>query len=77
MKLDDMGRAKRVTVEQGEHHIVEGEGKKADIQGALPDPSVKLKRRTSDYDREKLQERLGETRGRRAVVNVGAATEPR
>ena len=75
IKLDDMGRAKRVTVDKENTTIVEGEGKKADIQGRVAQIRRQIEETTSDYDREKLQERLAKLAGGVAVVNVGAATE--
>src|SRR6478752_7276980 len=75
IKLDDMGRAKRVTVDKENTTIVEGEGKKADIQGRVAQIRRQIEETTSDYDSEKLQERLAKLAGGVAVVNVGAATE--
>src|SRR5213595_179238 len=75
IKLDDMGRAKRVTVDKENTTIVEGEGKKADIQGRDAQIRRQIEETTSDYDREKLQERLAKLAGGVAVINVGAATE--
>jgi chaperonin GroEL len=75
IKLDDMGKAKRVTIDKENTTIVEGEGKKADIQGRVAQIRRQIEETTSDYDREKLQERLAKLAGGVAVVNVGAATE--
>jgi chaperonin GroEL len=75
IKLEDLGRAKRVTVDKENTTIVEGEGKKADIQGRVAQIRRQIDETTSDYDREKLQERLAKLAGGVAVVNVGAATE--
>jgi chaperonin GroEL len=75
IKLDDMGRAKRVTVDKENTTIVEGDGKKADIQGRVAQIRRQIEETTSDYDKEKLQERLAKLAGGVAVVNVGAATE--
>jgi chaperonin GroEL len=75
IKLDDMGRAKRVTIDKENTTIVEGEGKKADIQGRVAQIRRQIEETTSDYDKEKLQERLAKLAGGVAVVNVGAATE--
>ena len=75
VKLDDLGRAKRVTIDKENTTIVEGEGKKADIQGRVAQIRRQIEETTSDYDREKLQERLAKLAGGVAVVNVGAATE--
>jgi chaperonin GroEL len=75
IKLEELGRAKRVTVDKENTTIVEGEGKKADIQGRVAQIRRQIEETTSDYDREKLQERLAKLAGGVAVVNVGAATE--
>ncbi|HVV48752.1 MAG TPA: chaperonin GroEL [Polyangia bacterium] len=73
--LKDLGRAKRVTVDKDNTTIVEGAGKKADIEGRVKQIRVQIEETTSDYDREKLQERLAKLVGGVAVVKVGAATE--
>ena len=75
VKLEDLGRAKRVTIDKENTTIVEGEGKKADIQGRVAQIRRQIEETTSDYDREKLQERLAKLAGGVAVINVGAATE--
>jgi len=75
IKLEDLGRAKRVTVDKENTTIVEGDGKKADIQGRVAQIRRQIEETTSDYDREKLQERLAKLAGGVAVINVGAATE--
>jgi chaperonin GroEL len=75
IKLEDLGRTKRVTVDKENTTIVEGEGKKADIQGRVAQIRRQIEETTSDYDREKLQERLAKLAGGVAVINVGAATE--
>ena len=75
VKLEDLGRAKRVTIDKENTTIVEGEGKKNDIQGRVAQIRRQIEETTSDYDREKLQERLAKLAGGVAVVNVGAATE--
>ena len=75
VKLEDLGRTKRVTIDKENTTIVEGEGKKADIQGRVAQIRRQIEETTSDYDREKLQERLAKLAGGVAVVNVGAATE--
>jgi len=75
VKLDDMGRAKRVTVDKENTTIVEGYGKGSDIQGRVNQIKRQIDETTSDYDREKLQERLAKLAGGVAVINVGAATE--
>ena len=75
IKLEDLGRTKRVTVDKENTTIVEGDGKKADIQGRVAQIRRQIEETTSDYDSEKLQERLAKLAGGVAVVNVGAATE--
>ena len=73
--LSDLGRAKRITVDKENTTIVEGAGKTADIQGRIAQIRRQIEETTSDYDREKLQERLAKLAGGVAVINVGAATE--
>jgi len=73
--LEDLGRAKRVTVDKESTTIIEGEGKNTDIQGRVSQIRRQIDETTSDYDREKLQERLAKLAGGVAVINVGAATE--
>ena len=73
--LDDLGKAKRIVVEKEATTIVEGEGKSKDIQGRVAQIRRQIEETTSDYDREKLQERLAKLAGGVAVINVGAATE--
>src|SRR5215813_2008994 len=75
IKLEDMGKAKRVTVDKENTTIVEGSGKNADIQGRVAQIRRQIEETTSDYDKEKLQERLAKLAGGVAVINVGAATE--
>ncbi|HTN53813.1 MAG TPA: chaperonin GroEL [Anaeromyxobacter sp.] len=75
LTLKDLGRAKRVTVDKDNTTIVDGEGKKADIEGRIKVIRGQIEETTSDYDREKLQERLAKLVGGVAVINVGAATE--
>jgi chaperonin GroEL len=75
IKIEDMGKAKRVTVDKENTTIVEGSGKNADIQGRVAQIRRQIEETTSDYDREKLQERLAKLAGGVAVINVGAATE--
>jgi chaperonin GroEL len=75
IKIEELGRAKRVTIDKENTTIVEGEGKKADIQGRVAQIRRQIEETTSDYDREKLQERLAKLAGGVAVINVGAATE--
>jgi chaperonin GroEL len=73
--LKDLGRAKRITVDKDNTTIVEGGGKKADIDARVKQLRAQLEETTSDYDREKLQERLAKIVGGVAVIKVGAATE--
>ena len=75
ISLDDLGRAKRIVVDKENTTIIEGEGKSADIQGRVTQIRRQIEETTSDYDREKLQERLAKLAGGVAVINVGAATE--
>lgn len=76
VKLEDLGRAKKVVVDKENTTIVEGYGKKADIAGRVKQIRTQIEETTSDYDREKLQERLAKLVGGVAVIKVGAATEP-
>jgi chaperonin GroEL len=73
--LQDLGRAKRVVVDKDNTTIVDGAGKKADLEGRIKQIRAQIEETTSDYDREKLQERLAKLIGGVAVINVGAATE--
>ena len=75
MTLADLGRAKRITVDKDSTTIVEGAGKKAAIEGRVKQLRTQIEDTTSDYDRDKLQERLAKLVGGVAVVKVGAATE--
>jgi chaperonin GroEL len=75
LTLKDLGRAKRVTVDKDNTTIVEGAGKKAEIEGRVRQIRAQIEETTSDYDREKLQERLAKLVGGVAVIKVGAATE--
>jgi chaperonin GroEL len=75
IKLEELGKAKRVTIDKENTTIVEGSGKNADIQGRVAQIRRQIEETTSDYDREKLQERLAKLAGGVAVINVGAATE--
>jgi chaperonin GroEL len=75
LTLKDLGRAKRITVDKDNTTIVEGAGKKADIEGRVKQIRTQIEDTTSDYDREKLQERLAKLVGGVAVIKVGAATE--
>ena len=74
-KIEDLGTAKRIVIDKENTTIVEGAGKKADIQGRIAQIKKEIEDTTSDYDREKLQERLAKLAGGVAVINVGAATE--
>ncbi len=76
LQVADLGKAKRVTVSKENTTIVEGAGKSADIQGRVKQLRKAIEETTSDYDREKLQERLAKLAGGVAVINIGAATEP-
>ena len=73
--VSDLGKAKRVTIDKDNTTIVEGGGKKADIKGRVEQIRNEIEKSTSDYDKEKLQERLAKLAGGVAVINVGAATE--
>jgi chaperonin GroEL len=75
IKIEDLGKAKRVTIDKENTTIVEGSGKGADIQGRVAQIRRQIEETTSDYDKEKLQERLAKLAGGVAVINVGAATE--
>jgi chaperonin GroEL len=75
VKLEDLGRAKRVVVDKDNTTIVEGAGKASDIEGRVRQIRAQIEETTSDYDREKLQERLAKLVGGVAVIRVGAATE--
>jgi len=75
LQVSDLGKAKRITVDKENTTIVEGAGKSSDIQGRVKQIRRQIDETTSDYDREKLQERLAKLAGGVAVINVGAATE--
>jgi chaperonin GroEL len=75
LNLDDLGRAKSVVVDKENTTVVEGGGKSSEIQGRVNQIRRQIEETTSDYDREKLQERLAKLAGGVAVINVGAATE--
>ncbi|RKH61651.1 chaperonin GroEL [Corallococcus aberystwythensis] len=75
LTLNDLGRAKRITVDKDNTTIVDGAGQKADIEGRIKLIRTQIETVTSDYDREKLQERMAKLVGGVAVINVGAATE--
>ena len=76
IELADLGRAKRISVDKENTVIVEGSGKASDIQGRVKQIRRQIDETTSDYDREKLQERLAKLAGGVAVINVGAVSEP-
>jgi chaperonin GroEL len=75
VKLDMMGRAKKVMIDKENTTIVSGAGKKKDIEGRVAQIKAQIEETTSDYDREKLQERLAKLAGGVAVIRVGGATE--
>ncbi|HEY4359330.1 MAG TPA: chaperonin GroEL [Bryobacteraceae bacterium] len=75
VQLKDLGRAKRVTVDKDNTTIIDGAGKAKDIEGRIKQLRAQIDETTSDYDREKLQERLAKLAGGVAVIKVGAATE--
>ncbi|MBA4348994.1 MAG: chaperonin GroEL [Thermodesulfovibrio sp.] len=75
VKLNDLGRAKKINIDKENTTIVEGAGDSAKIQGRVKQLKAQVEETTSDYDREKLQERLAKLVGGVAVINVGAATE--
>jgi chaperonin GroEL len=75
IKIEDLGRAKKITIDKENTTIVEGSGDQDKIQGRVKQIKAQIEETTSDYDREKLQERLAKIVGGVAVINVGAATE--
>ena len=75
VKLEDLGRAKRVTVDKDDTTIVDGAGSQKDIGGRIKQLRAQVEETTSDYDREKLQERLAKLAGGVSIIKVGAATE--
>jgi chaperonin GroEL len=75
IRLEDLGRAKRVTIDKENTTIIEGAGSPKDIEGRVKQIRTQIDETTSDYDREKLQERLAKLVGGVAVIKVGAATE--
>ena len=75
IELADLGRAKKITMDKDNSTIVEGKGKGGEIEGRVREIRAQSKKTTSDYDREKLQERLAKLVGGVAVIKVGAATE--
>src|SRR6187401_993063 len=75
IRVDDLGRAKKVTIDKENTTIVEGAGQSKDVEGRVKQIRAQVEETTSDYDREKLQERLAKLVGGVAVIKVGAATE--
>jgi chaperonin GroEL len=75
IKLEDLGRAKRVTVDKDTTTIIDGAGSQKNIEGRIKQLRAQIEETTSDYDREKLQERLAKLAGGVAIIKVGAATE--
>jgi chaperonin GroEL len=75
IKLEDLGKAKKIVVDKDNSTLVEGAGKTANIEGRIKQIRAQIEETTSDYDREKLQERLAKLAGGVAVIKVGAATE--
>src|SRR5438309_1520220 len=75
VKLEDLGRAKKITIDKDNTTIIEGAGKSADIEGRVKQIRSQIENTTSDYDKEKPQERLAKLVGGVAVIKVGAATE--
>ena len=75
VKLEDLGKAKKVTIDKDNTTIIEGAGKASDIEGRVKQLRAQVEETTSDYDREKLQERLAKLVGGVAQIKVGAATE--
>src|SRR5258707_8654769 len=75
IKIEDLGKAKKVTIDKDNTTIVEGGGSQKDIEGRVKQIRTQVEETTSDYDREKLQERLAKLVGGVAVIKVGAATE--
>ncbi len=75
VQLDDMGRAKRITVDKDNTTIIDGAGEQKSIEGRIKQLRAQIEETTSDYDREKLQERLAKLAGGVAIIKVGAATE--
>ena len=75
VKLEDLGRAKKVTIDKDNSTIIEGAGKSSEIEGRVKQIRAQIDNTTSDYDKEKLQERLAKLVGGVAVIKVGAATE--
>jgi len=74
-KIEDLGRAKKIVIDKDNSTIIDGAGKRADLEGRVKQIRAQVEETTSDYDREKLQERLAKLVGGVAVIKVGAATE--
>jgi chaperonin GroEL len=75
VKIEDLGQAKKITIDKDNTTIIEGKGKRGDVEGRVKEIRGQIEKTTSDYDREKLQERLAKLVGGVAVIKVGAATE--
>jgi chaperonin GroEL len=75
VKMEDLGRAKKITIDKDNTTIIDGAGKRADLEGRVKQIRAQIEETTSDYDKEKLQERLAKLVGGVAVIKVGAATE--
>src|SRR6185436_2521258 len=75
IKIEDLGQAKKITADQDNTTLVEGKGKRSDVEGRVKQIRAQIEETTSDYDREKLQERLAKLVGGVAIIKVGAATE--
>src|SRR5256714_2920784 len=75
VKLEDLGRAKKVSIDKDNTTLIQGSGKRGAIEGRIKQLRTQIEETTSDYDREKLQERLAKLAGGVAVIRVGAATE--
>jgi chaperonin GroEL len=75
VKMEDLGQAKKVTIDKENTTIIEGKGKHADVEGRVKEIRGQIDKTTSDYDREKMQERLAKLVGGVAIIKVGAATE--
>ncbi|MEN6507863.1 MAG: chaperonin GroEL, partial [Smithella sp.] len=75
VKIEDLGRAKKITIDKDNTTIIDGAGKRADLEGRVKQIRAQIEETTSDYDKEKLQERLAKLVGGVAVIKVGAATE--
>src|SRR5438445_9667842 len=75
IKIEDLGQAKKITIDKDNTTIIEGKGKKGDVEGRVKEIRGQIEKTTSDYDREKLQERIAKLAGGVAVIKVGAATE--